>query len=233
MPAPDSDNGGDDAAEEVVRRAVAHSAPGSQDTDIPPPVPEGFAPPRVMDTLGNEGREAFRESFGDRETPTQGATGLYVEEFNLMIADPRSKSHHNQQFRALFSRSEQYPHIEPGLQNVTRLMPWASASNMTGEMYLDVPESAGGLYQAIANYDVGDRLARVSYGHMVDAPEYLYETAYTAYLLNHPGETRVTYRFNDPSSVERTYSTSEEYRLADLYAELRFAGVSLPEPYLG
>jgi len=189
-----------------------------QEFDNPPAAPVDFhRPSRITTSLG---KKDFYSRYGDTYNAREGVSGLWFPEQDWMVMDPRNLSHHNQQYAAVM---RDHGPLSP-------VMPWA-ANFTSGGVYIDLPSSAGGLYQILAERDLLDEVDSWRYGFQV-GPDVLWPVVYCARLVDIPGTAEVTFHHKPrrKMSADPNYSVTKTFQLQQAYAELRFTNVGLPEP---
>lgn len=199
----------------------------SADETIPPEPPSNFvADFGIRDTTP---RGDYWEQWGKPSDTGAGISGLWFPFENLMVVDRRTLAHHNQQ----------YSYIHEELGALSPVMPWAAGFNGAyddGEYIgtravLELPSSAGGLFQYLTRNNLRDEVDAWQHGHDV-APDHLWPVVYTARLLDMPSETTVRFDHEQQRmrSVEETYPVSREFKLEMAYMELQWLPGGLPEP---
>jgi hypothetical protein len=188
---------------------------------VPEPLADGLngfvASFDVTDSLGDT---RYWTMWDGKFDAVPGISGLWFPTEGLMVLEQRGMTHHNAAYRNVYDR---LGHISP-------VMAWASGSN-TNNRYLDIPSSAGGLYQALSRLDAADDVARWSSGSYL-SPEDVWAVIYAARLVDAPPETNVTasYDHHGIASVDPGYSEQSRFTLEDAYTELQFSPAGKPEP---
>lgn len=205
-----------------------------EDLDFRPP--EGFEPPTLRGYPARGARadsaDHIRSMWRSHHDDTAGTTGIYLAEPNVVLVANRSKIHHGTVFQvaatdpdfdALSPRGHEY--------DTLHAVPFASVFIDGKGSYIDLPESGGGLSEAVAELGV-DNVSQVQGGSSIDAPEYLFEMVWAAHLLDHPPSTEVGYEAQPDRrvSADPNYYLNYVAELEQPLAELRFAGYDLPDP---
>lgn len=198
--------------------------------------PEDFEPPTLRGYPARGARsdnpDHIRSLWDGVHNDTAGTTGIYLAEPNVVLVANRSRIHHgtlfhvattDTDFDALTGRGHDF--------DTLHAVPFASVFIEGKGAYLDIPESGGGLSEAV--HDLGiENISQVQSGSSIDAPEHLFEIVWAAHLLDHPASTEIGYEAAPGRriSADPNYYINYVSELEQPLAELRFAGYDLPEP---
>jgi len=200
------------------------------------PTPEDFSPPTIRAYpgrgIGDDDAEYIRQTWDGEYNDTAGVTGLYLDEPNLTLVANRSRIHHDSLFHMAATDAD-FDVIEPHDQQTKPLhvVPFASVIIEGNRSYIDLPESGGGLSEAVVDTRV-DGVVQVQGGSGIETPEYLFEVAWVAHLLGHPENAEVSYDAQPQRrvSADPNYYKNYTVDMRTLLNELSFAGYEPPDP---
>ena len=215
-PRPDGDNGngnGDDPLDDPAF------------DDSPPAVPDRFQPPELRSPLDRPIEEEF-DPDQTIDPLTEGISGLWFPDVNVMYVSPR-RSHHNDQLSVLDQRGM--------LDRLgDRFFPWVWDTvfirDRPDRAELDFPRSAGGAFQYVSRNEI--RPDYISSGDEADEGD-VYAVVWTCQRLGVPGETTARVKFLPSDSqfqpgtqmaLEFGVTRTDDRPLSDFYRELQFVG---------